>query len=120
MKKTGEPGDCRNKLCQQDDKWHDVLNAEQPADHGPSKYGHAWWQKRIEYKIFYGEEIVSVFQIGKAKLNFCNVLLLFQPLQYREDVPEKAKKIEKLGVWNSEENALEGIIQLATAIESGR
>jgi hypothetical protein len=43
-----------------------------------------------------------------------------QNLQVREDLPDKAQKIKVLGIYSADSNKLEGIIELATALESGR
>ncbi|XP_067007765.2 putative aminopeptidase W07G4.4 [Anabrus simplex] len=45
---------------------------------------------------------------------------LYVPLQLREDVPSKKRKVEVLGVWCSDDAVLERIIPLALALESGR
>ena len=45
---------------------------------------------------------------------------MLQNLQVREDLPGKAQKIKVLGLCSANPDKLTGIIQLATALESGR
>jgi hypothetical protein len=45
---------------------------------------------------------------------------VLQNLQVREDLPDKAQKIKVLGVHSADSNNLARIVELATALESGR
>ncbi|PNF24595.1 putative aminopeptidase W07G4.4 [Cryptotermes secundus] len=45
---------------------------------------------------------------------------LYVNLQVREDLPDKAQKIKVLGVYSADSNNLARIVELATALESGR
>lgn len=44
----------------------------------------------------------------------------FQPLQYREAVPDKAAKASDLGVYGTDSDRTNKLISLACALESGR
>ncbi|XP_021916639.1 putative aminopeptidase W07G4.4 isoform X2 [Zootermopsis nevadensis] len=45
---------------------------------------------------------------------------LYVNLQLREDLPDKAQKIKMLGVYSANSDNLPAIVELATALESGR
>lgn len=45
---------------------------------------------------------------------------MLQNLQLREDLPDKAQKIKMLGVYSANSDNLPAIVELATALESGR
>ena len=48
-----------------------------------------------------------------------NVLSNFQPIQLREDVPEKKQRIEKLGVYHSDAVYLKETVTKAIQYEKG-
>lgn len=43
-----------------------------------------------------------------------------QPIQVREDVPEKKYKVKELHVWSENEKSLSEVVKLAEILESGR
>lgn len=47
-------------------------------------------------------------------------MLCFQPIQVREDVPEKKYKVKDLLVWGENEKSLSETVQLAEILENGR
>lgn len=46
-------------------------------------------------------------------------MLTFQPIQLREDVPDRKCRIEKLGVYHSDTGFLNQIMKSATSFEKG-
>lgn len=45
---------------------------------------------------------------------------MFQPIQIREDVPEKKNKVKSLTVWSANESALPDLVNIVEILESGR
>lgn len=58
------------------------------------------------FKYYYWKSILSI-----------NYL---QPIQVREDVPEKKYKVKELHVWSENEKSLSEVVKLAEILESGR
>jgi len=52
------------------------------------------------------------------KVNLC--VLWFQPIEIREDVPDRAIKVDKIGIWCDDLGRVEKGIAALNALEIGR
>ncbi|XP_064602788.1 putative aminopeptidase W07G4.4 [Liolophura sinensis] len=60
------------------------------------------------------------FQFAGSVATLGALHALYVPIEIRDDLPEKASKAEKLGIWCNDEARVKNGIAVATALEAGR